>query len=285
LVNAIEIAELSYSYPGRTKPVLELKYLTVERGEFCWIAGLNGAGKTTLCRSLTGLIPHFFHGQLSGSLKLFGQEVSQMSLSQITGIAGLILDDPFEQLTRATYSVRDEIAFGLQNIALPPAEIIKRVDQSLTELKITELADRIPTSLSVGEQQRVAIAAIFARQPEILVLDEVTSQLDPQGVHAIFRLVEHFKETGKTILMVESRFDKISQYAERILVLQQGKLVADGAVKTILNDDILEKNYLELPSYPALAKTLKSKGRVSGQVPVTLEEACQMLDEVRHGAH
>jgi energy-coupling factor transporter ATP-binding protein EcfA2 len=195
------------------------------------------------------------------------------------------MDDPFDQLTRATYSVFDEIAFGLLNVGMPVDLTRQRVKQVLEELNITSLAGRVPTTLSGGEQQRVAIASVFARDPQVLVMDEATSQLDPQGCEAIFQLVSHFKQLGKTILMVESKLDKILQHADRILVLHQGRLIKDGSPQQVLSEGVLEEIGLGLPSYPALAKELQAQGLYQGGLPVKMEPAAAMLREVLHASH
>jgi len=285
MVAAVSITDLVYTYPGHDKPDLNVDDLTIEGGEFCCIVGPNGAGKTTLCRVLAGLIPHFYQGQMAGSVKIHGQETTDTTISDLAGTVGLVMDDPFDQLTSATYSVRQEIAFGLQNIGMPAPEILETVEQVLEELDIVALADRIPTTLSGGEQQRVAIASTFARRPQVLVLDEATSQLDPQGCKDIFRLVEHFKAAGKTVIMVELNIDSILQHADRLIVIHNGQIVANGSLRHVLDQDILELIGVGLPSYPALAKSLRTKGLYRGALPASLQEAADMVDEVIHGHH
>ena len=282
MTEGIHIADLKYEYPGSRQPALLLDELDFGKAEICWIAGLGGAGKTTLCRLLAGLIPHFYRGKLSGSLQIQGQDARRLSLSEITGMIGFVMDDPFDQLTRATYSVRDEIAFGLQNLGLPRREITMKVEESMEELGITHLADRLPTSLSAGEQQRVVIASITARHPQVLVMDEATNQLDPQGAEAIFRLATYLRSAGNTIIMVEPRSDKISQIADRLVLLHQGKVLANGPVAKVLNTGVFENVGLRLPSYPELASVLITGGIYSGRLPVSLSEACEMVGKIVH---
>lgn len=283
---AIAIHGLAYTYPGLDRPAITIEHLEVRRGEFCCLLGLSGAGKSTLCRTITGLIPHFYHGQRAGSVQIYGQETALTTISDLAGVVGYVMDDPFDQLTRATYTVYDEIAFGLQNIGMPVAEIRRNVEQVLEELGIAGLAERVPTTLSGGEQQRVAIASIFARRPDILVMDEATSQLDPQGTEAIFQLVRHFRDLGKTILMVEPKLDKILRHADRLICLHEGRILADGPPQEVLNAGAFEQLGLGLPSYPALARGLQAEGLLSRKrLPVSLEEAQAMVAEVLHGAH
>ncbi len=280
---AVEIREMAYTYPGSEQPALAIEHLLVRPGEFVCLVGANAAGKSTLCRIVAGLIPHFYHGNLSGSVQVYGQETALSTISDLAGRVGYVMDDPFDQLTRATYTVYDEIAFGLQNVGMPVEEIHRNVEQVLDELGIAALAQRVPTTLSGGEQQRVAIASIFARRPDILVLDEATSQLDPQGTEAIFQLVRHFQTLGKTILMVEPKLDKILQHADRLVVLQAGRILADGTVQEVLNAGAFEQAGLGLPSYPALARGLQAAGLYEGRLPVRLDEAKSMVAEVLRG--
>ncbi len=285
MVSAIEIRGLRYCYPGSERPALILEELSLQEGEICWLTGSNGAGKTTFCRLLAGLIPHFFRGDLSGSVNVHGQDLRALELADISGLVGFIMDDPFDQLTRATYSVRDEITFGLQNVGLPPKEIQSRLEETMEELEITPLADRLPTSLSGGEQQRVAIASIFARRPRVFVMDEATSQLDPQGCAAIFRLISRFKTSGKTIIMVEPKPDKISQSADTILILEEGNLIAQGAIQEVLKSGVYEDAGLSLPSYPALARALQAQDIQPEDLPVSLRDTCAMVERLRHERH
>ncbi len=279
---AVEIRDLRYTYPGSEQPALAVEHLAVRPGEFVCLVGANAAGKSTLCRAVAGLIPHFYNGQLEGSVQVYGQETAGSTISDLAGRVGYVMDDPFDQLTRATYTVYAEIAFGLQNIGMPVDEIHRSVAQVLEELGIAALAQRVPTTLSGGEQQRVAIASIFARRPDILVMDEATSQLDPQGTEAIFQLVRHFQSLGKTILMVEPKLDKILQHADRLVFLHEGRILADGPVREVLNAGVFEQTGLGLPSYPALARGLQSAGLYAGPLPVHLEEAKAVVVEALH---
>lgn len=284
-MNAIEIKNLRYRYPATQAVVLDIPELTIQYGEFCCLVGLNGAGKTSLCRVLAGLIPHYYNGELEGGIKVCDLETKDYSISDLAGKVGFIMDDPFDQLTRATYSVREEIAFGLQNVGMPIDQILLRIDQVLADLNILQLADRLPTNLSGGEQQRVAIASIFSRDPDILVMDEATSQLDPQGADSIVQTVMTLKAKGKTILMVEPNLDLILHCADTLLVMENGKVLKYGAVTEVLNSGVFSAIQMPLPSLPALAERLVKAGRYTGNLPVNLTEAESMLKEVLHGSN
>jgi energy-coupling factor transport system ATP-binding protein len=283
MAHPITFSKFSYSYPGARHPALQIEALEIKAGELCCLVGANGAGKSTFCRVLSGLVPHFFHGEIIGSSQVFGEETRVKSIHVLAGIVGYVMDDPFDQLTRSTYSVFDEIAFGLQNIGMPVEEIRQRVGEVMQELEISEMAERLPTQLSAGQQQRVAIAAIIARQPDILVMDEATGQLDRSGAASIYRLVKHFKDSGKTVILIEPKLDPVLEFTDRILVLEAGRLIADGAPREILTQGHFERLHLGLPSYPRLARALSKRGLTQDQAPIHLEEARQMVLEALHG--
>lgn len=274
----------SFVYKGATHPALQIEHLEIAAGEFCCLIGANGAGKTTFCRALCGLIPHFYPGELRGSLRIGGEETSTKAIHELVMTVGYVMDDPFEQLTRATETVYEEIAFGLQNAGLPPAEIHKRVDETIAEMEIKELAKREPTRLSNGEQQRTVLAAILAQRPDVLVMDEATSQLDPAGAAAIYQIASRLKAKGKTVILVEPRLDSALEFADKLLLLEDGCLIASGSPAEILMEGHLEKMNLGVPSYALLAKELAARGAVRDQTPIHLEQARQMIEEALHGA-
>ena len=283
MLAAVQFSQFRYSYPGSQRPELEIEDLEIKAGEFCCLVGASGAGKSTLCRVLCGLIPHFYHGDISGSSLVFGDETRQKSIAELAGCVGYVMDDPFDQLTRATGSVFAEVAFGLQNTGMPVDVIRQRVAEALVEMEISELAERAPAQLSTGQQQRVVLAAVFARQPDILVMDEATSQLDPQGAAAVYKLAKTFKEHGKTVIVVEPKLDRVLEHADRMLVLERGRLVASGSPREVLAQGTLERLHLELPSYASLANELRGQGWTQAQAPVRLDEARQMVLEALDG--
>jgi energy-coupling factor transport system ATP-binding protein len=163
---------------------------------------------------------------------------------------------------------------------LPAREINLRIEEVMQDLGITHLADRLPTNLSTGEQQRVIIASIFARRPRVLVLDEATSQLDPLGSWAIFDLAINLKSMGNTLIIVEPEPHKVSQTADRLILLHQGRMLANGPVGEVLNSGLFEQVGLRLPNYPELASKLIAGGSYTGKLPVSLADACEMVGEI-----
>lgn len=173
----VEVRSLSYTYPGSTKPTLTNVNFSVEEGEFILLTGPSGCGKTTLCRCLNGLIPNSYGGEFNGQVIVDGLVTTEHPVYEIAQHVGLVFQNPENELFCT--SVEREVAFGPENLALPREEIRKRVEESLAMVGISHLRDKSPEELSGGEQQKVAIAALLAMKPKILVLDEPTANLDP----------------------------------------------------------------------------------------------------------
>lgn len=203
----IEVTNLKYRYPHTEKLALDGLDFLVEKGSFIGIVGENKAGKSTLCQALVGLVPTMFKGAYGGKIVIDGQEAAKTPVALLCQKVGLIFQNPFNQLSGAKDTVFGEIAFGLQNLGVPREEIVRRVEENLRLLDIEQYRDRNPFDLSGGQTQRVAIASILAMQPEIIVLDEPTSQLDPQGSEEVFRVVDKLSKTGITIIMVEHKME------------------------------------------------------------------------------
>ncbi|QTD41120.1 ABC transporter ATP-binding protein [Sporosarcina sp. Te-1] len=266
------VEQLKYRYPNRSELALDGISFTVNKGEFIGIAGSNTAGKTTLCHAICGLVPHFFKGAYGGRVLIDGNEVLTSTLRDITSKVGFVFENPFSQLSGAKFTVADEIAFGLENLGLPREEMHARIQESLHMLGIEHIQRKNPFDLSGGQMQRLAIASVIAMKPEILVLDEPTSQLDPQGAREVFNIVEKLTHKGMTIVMAEQKMEKLAAYSDRILLLHEGKLVQEGDPSTIFSrDDLLELG-VEPPIYTAVAKKYGLRKNHSNSFPVTLEE-------------
>ncbi|HDO42341.1 MAG TPA: ABC transporter ATP-binding protein, partial [Candidatus Bathyarchaeota archaeon] len=206
----IEAKGLTYTYPFAEKPAFKNIDLKIEKGEFILLTGPSGCGKTTLCRCLNGLIPHFYGGKLEGELTVAGLKTTEHAIYEIARHVGLVFQNPENQLFALT--VEKDVAFGLENLGVPRDEIRRRVDWALKITGIYELKDRAPFELSGGQQQRVAIASVLAMQPEIIVLDEPTSSLDPLSAKNILDVIHRLnKDLGITIILVEHRLDLASR--------------------------------------------------------------------------
>ncbi len=222
----IEIEALTYTYPNQTQPVLRDVHWRVEAGEFVLVAGSSGAGKSTLLRCLNGLVPHFSGGQIAGRVQVNGLDVLAVGAAVMSQQVGFVLQNPEAQAVLDR--VEPEIAFGLENTAVPPPLMRQRVNQVLDWLDLLHLRQRPIRTLSGGERQRVAIATALALQPNILVLDEPTSQLDPQSAEEVLQaLVRLNREQGLTIILAEHRLQRVLPFADRLVVVEGGRIEWD----------------------------------------------------------
>lgn len=268
----IRVENLKYKYPNSDTFALDDVSFTIDKGQFIGIAGMNTAGKTTLCYALSGLIPHFFKGAYGGDVFIGEMEVFTHDISDITAKVGLVFENPFSQMTGAKFTVYDEIAFGLENLGIAREEMHERIQESMRLLDIEALRDNNPFSLSGGQMQRVAIASVIAMKPDILILDEPTSQLDPQGSAEVFRVVENLSKEGMTIVMVEQKVEKLAAYADRIFLMHAGKLVDSGTPAKIFSRDDLYTFGVEPPVYTTIAKALHLNNKETGLYPTSLDE-------------
>lgn len=281
----IEVTNLKYRYPHTEKLALDGLHFQVEKGSFIGIVGENKAGKSTLCQALVGLVPTMFKGAYGGKIMIDGQEAAKTPVALLCQKVGLIFQNPFNQLSGAKDTVFGEIAFGLQNLGVPREEIVRRVEENLKLLDIEQYRDRNPFDLSGGQTQRVAIASILAMQPEIIVLDEPTSQLDPQGSEEVFRVVDKLSKTGITIIMVEHKMEKLASYCDRILLLHDGKQIAYDAPEKIFSRDDLEELGVEAPVFTRVCRKLSVCREEDGKClyPVTLEQTMALRDQFPAG--
>ncbi|ONI45261.1 cobalt ABC transporter ATP-binding protein [Candidatus Epulonipiscioides gigas] len=269
----ITIKGLKYRYPNTKVNALTDINLEINKGEFIGVIGKNGAGKSTFCQALLGIVPNFYKGLYAGEVVVCETKVTEVSISDLCQKIGLVFQNPFNQVTGAKDTVYEEIAFGLENFGVPRAEMRKRIDRSLELLDIAQYKDRAPFDLSGGQMQRMAIASIIAMQPEIIILDEPTSQLDPQGSKDVFNVVKALSEQGITIIMVSHKMEKLAQYCDRIMLLDSGKLLNFDIPQKIFNLD----NLKSIPVYTKVCKKLNLK--TMGDFPVTLEETKVRYDE------
>ena len=270
----VNLQNLTYKYQFTKTPVLQNINLQIQEGEFVSVVGPNGAGKSTLCYALAGFVPHFFKGEISGSIEVAGVESSKSTLDEWVMNVGLAFQHPFNQISGAKYTVFEEIAFGLENTGVPRDEIKVRVDEALRLTDITELADRSPYSLSGGQQQRVALTSILVMQPKLLVLDEPTSQMDPIGTREVFSVIRKMAEGGMTVVMVEHKMEWIANFADRVIALKDGRILLEGKPNEVLTSDLLAENGFGLSRYTSTAREAKKQGLWKKEnLPVTLDEA------------
>jgi len=274
----IEIKNFSYKYPLEDKNVLENLNLKIETGEFWAIVGKNGSGKTTFCNALRRFVPDFYKGEVTGEIVIDGKNLKDFSPKELVTKVGFVFQNPFTQISGVKDTVFEEIAYGLENLAVEKEKIIKRVNETLKLLEIEHLKDKNPQEMSGGQKQRVALASIIVMDPEILVIDEPTSQLDPKGTQDIFKIINIMAKKGKTIILVEHKLELIAEYAEKIVVLDEGKIILSGDKKEILNNRLLEEKGIGMPQYSKLAYELIKVGKAKfEEIPITKGKTVELL--------
>ena len=273
-----KLEDVSYKYPLEDREILKNINLDIKKGEFWAVIGKNGSGKTTLCNVLRRFVPDFYKGELKGKITLEGKELKDYSAKEIVQKVGFVFQNPFTQISGVKETVFEEIAFGLENLALDAEDIRKRVEETLKLLRIEELRNKNPYELSGGQGQKVALASIIAMDPEIMVIDEPTSQLDPKGTEEIFEIIDILKKEGKTIILVEHKLELIAEYAEKVMVLDEGEMILSGNTEDVLKNKILMEKEIGIPQYAALAYKLMEEGKVQfEEIPITKEKAVEVF--------
>lgn len=272
----IEVKDLKYRYPGTTELALDGVSFTVEKGEFIGIAGENGAGKSSLSQALLGLIPQFYKGAYGGSVTVCGMDARNTPVSELCRHVGLVFQNPFNQLSGAKDTVYDEVGYGLQNLGFPPEEIRTRVESVLRCFGIWEYRDRNPFDLSGGQLQRVAICSVLAMNPDVLILDEPTSQLDPEGSEEVFHTVDELTKMGITIIMIEQKIEKLAGYCDRVLLMHQGHVVDYDTPRKIFSREDLYDLGVNPPAYTRFARA-NALVFEDGTLPVTHAETLELV--------
>ena len=273
----MKVENLKYRYPNTTKLALDGLDFEIEKGSFIGIIGENGAGKSTLCQAFNGLVLGFFKGAYGGKVLIGDTEVAKTTVSKLCQKVGLVFQNPFNQLTGAKETVFEEIAFGLQNFGVLKEEMISRVNEVMEQLDIADYRDRNPFDLSGGQMQRVALAGILAMKPEVIVLDEPTSQLDPAGSEEVFAAVDKLAKSGITIIMVEQKLEKLAEYCDRILLLHQGKQIAFDSPEQIFSREDLQSYGVNPPAYTRICQAFGVK-KDNGCYPASLKDALVLKD-------
>jgi energy-coupling factor transporter ATP-binding protein EcfA2 len=269
----VSVNNLSFRYFGSKDPVLQNVKLQVYKNEIVLIVGHSGSGKSTLLRAINGLIPHQHNGDYSGEVIVDGLTVGTTEMSKLALHVGYIFQNPENQIFM--FTVERDIGFGLENLGLPRKEIRERVDWAMDLMKIRNLALKAPHELSDGQKQRVAIAGVIAMQPKILILDEPTSLLDPYTAEDLVRLVLTVrKELGMTILIVEHRLDLVAKISDRIVVIDEGKIVLEGGPRDVLSKVNVSDYGVTVPAIVRLAKQLNLSG---SSLPLDPEELLSKL--------
>ena len=267
---------VSYSSPQAAQPALKDINLAIADGTLLAIVGANGAGKTTLCAAIAGFVPHHFRGELSGKVWVDGIDTAAVTLAQLSQQVGFVFQNPFNQLSGARLTVAEEVAFGLENLGVPHADMPARVAAALDLVGLAALADRSPYSLSGGEMQRLALASIMVMQPRVLVLDEPAAQLDPLGAQQLFAAVRALVEAQQiTVVLAEHNVEHVAHFADRVLALDNGAVVLDGPPAQVLSSERLPGIGVRVSRYTQAARAARDAGRwpAGALLPITLEDA------------
>jgi energy-coupling factor transporter ATP-binding protein EcfA2 len=265
----IQLRSVTYTYPNRRIPALHAVNLDVKEGEFVLVTGPSGSGKSTMLRTLNGLVPHFSGGEISGDIVVKGVNVIEAGPQVLSNHVGFVAQNPEAQTILET--VEPEIAFALENAAVPRVEMHKRVQDVLDYLDLIPLRSRPIISLSGGERQRVAIACALALQPDILVLDEPTSQLDPQAAAELLKMLQDLnRDLGLTIVLAEHRLERTLPFVDSLAYFEDGRLVSHDSVRRAL------VHIPQVPPLIELARNLKWE-----PAPLTISEAAEYLPEKR----
>lgn len=277
----ITLTDISYAYPDAEHFALEKVNLQVDRGEILGVVGASGAGKTTLAKIIAGFIPHVDGGELTGRVEVDGADVSDLKLTDAVAKVGLVIQNPFNQISGAKYTVRDEIAFGLENLGVPRAEMAERVAAAAELLRIEHLLDSSPYDLSGGQQQLVAIASMVVLRTPVLVMDEPTSQLDPAGTRMVFDVLSSLRDAGSTIVVLEHKVELLREHCDRVAVIARETIAAVGAPREILADPRMSEWGIGETRFTLAARGAQRLGILpgDGELPVSLDEAAAFFGE------
>ena len=274
----LEVKNIKYSY-NKDYQALKGVSLKVEDGEMVALLAEKGAGKSALFLHLNGI-----YEPDEGQVFIEGEELKydKKSLLKFRQKVGIVFQNPDDQIFAPT--VEEDVAFGPLNLDLPMEEVQKRVTESLARVGMSGFEKKAPHHLSGGQKKRVAIAGILAMKPKIMVLDEPTAGLDPQGVEDLSKLLKELNEEGITIIISTHEVDLVPNYASRVFVLVDGLLIAEGTPKEIFSQpEILDKANLKVPIVTELFQTLEEEGiDMEGDYPLTIEEAKEKILKIRN---
>lgn len=278
----ITIENLSYTYPGCETPALDNLSLDIEPGRFVAVIGANNAGKTSLCHALTGVIPHLYQGGMQGRVRVCGTDTAGTAVSEMAESIAFVMQNPESQLSGVRFTVRDEIAFGLENRGMDRQTMLDRVDKALALTGLSDLAGRSPHHLSGGQLQKVALASAVAGDTPVLALDEPTTFLDPVSAQAVFAILRQLRQQGKTVVVAEQRLESVALSADRVIALHKGKAALDGPPGEVLVSPRIREIGLDWTRFTRIGELARERNlwRKETRLPTTLEDT---VKELAHG--
>lgn len=251
--------------------------LTIQRGSFTLLVGPSGSGKSTLCMLLNGIIPQILGGKLTGTITVDGHDVSKTPVQELAQSAGMLFQDP--EWMFATLKVEDEIAFGPENLRRDPKQIIESVEKTLDFVGLQRLRKNLVWALSGGQTQKLGLASVVAMDTTLIILDEPTANLDPATTHSVHQLILKLREEGKAVLLVTKDLDEFMAEADDMILLAEGRMVAQGAPRDVVaqhGDKMLELG-VWLPEPTEIGLRLKADGKLNQPVPITVDEAVELF--------
>ena len=270
----IKIENLTVQYLGEEENALDDVSVEIKQGEFVAILGSHGAGKTTLCLSINGIVPNMIAADMYGNIEVAGEVPPKIPVRELATKVGSVFDNPEFQMSQLT--VFEEVALGLQNLGVDKETIENNIAGALEMVGLKGFEDRSPFEISGGQQQRLAMASALSMKPQILVLDEPTSNLDPIGKEEVFTVTRKInQEEGLTVVIAEHEVEVIAEFADKILLLEEGKITKSGKPQEVFPDlvDIQKDIGVRVPQVTEFASKVPNK--FSGSTPVTLNEAIE----------
>lgn len=267
------LRDVRFTYAYADRPALDGMTLELASGGLHGVVGLNASGKSTLCALLRGIIPHFHTGQLTGEVEVLGRPLLEWEPADLSRAVGCVFDNPFTQISGIRDTVFEEIALGLENLGTPRDEMIERIERVVEQIGLQAIVAKNPNDLSGGQRQKVAFASIIAMDADVMIIDEPTSQLDPEASEAVFQIIADLKARGKSIVLVEHKTDLLATYADTITVLSEGRVALTGPTRDVLSDPRILEFGVRPPDVTELAWRLADAGKPLGSTPITSAEA------------
>ncbi|WP_406944191.1 energy-coupling factor ABC transporter ATP-binding protein [Halobacillus sp. SY10] len=274
---AIQVKNLTFEYPDTEEPVLKNINFSIDNGEILGIIGPTGAGKSTLAMCVNGLVPQVIQGEIEGEIRVKGMDVHESNVAAMSEHVGFVFQEPENQLSQMT--IEEEIAFGMGNLGVPRDEMLVRIKDALSQVGLEGFEERSPLALSGGQQQRLAIAAVLAMRPTIMIMDEPTSMLDPKGKNEVYDVLKNLKAYGMTGIIIDHEVERIAAYCDKVLVLDEGEVKMFGTTEEVFTEiDRLHGLTLHAPQVTEFLSQYNKKFHKNAALATTLEKAVQSYE-------
>ncbi|WP_394218067.1 energy-coupling factor ABC transporter ATP-binding protein [Halobacillus trueperi] len=274
---AIEVKNLTFEYPDTEEPVLKNINFSIDYGEILGIVGPTGAGKSTLAMCVNGLVPQVIQGEIEGEITVKGMNVHESNVAAMSEHVGFVFQEPENQLSQMT--IEEEIAFGMGNLGVPRDEMLVRIKDALSQVGLEGFEERSPLALSGGQQQRLAIAAVLAMRPTIMIMDEPTSMLDPKGKNEVYDVLKNLKAYGMTGIIIDHEVERIAAYCDKVLVLDEGEVKMFGTTEEVFTEiDRLHELTLHAPQVTEFLSQYNRTFHKDAALATTIEKAVRSYE-------